>query len=76
MSKTSNAERTTYILNRLFYDNPDKYFRINPILSHSSRNMHDASNFNIQNLLRDAQEYIDQHKEELDLMAKKLYDCK
>ncbi|MFA5152081.1 MAG: patatin-like phospholipase family protein [Clostridia bacterium] len=74
--KTANNEIISNTMARIFIDHTDQYIRINPTLVNSSRNAHDFSKFNVQNLLKDAEYYIETHKDELNKIAQKLYECK
>jgi patatin-like phospholipase/acyl hydrolase len=76
MVKTANNEVVSATMIKIFTKNPENYIRINPILNKSSRNMHDISKFNIDNLLEDAADYISAHKEELNILAQHLFDNK
>lgn len=76
--KSANIDTTSYTLEKVFdhHHVANNYFRINPSIQYASRNQYDYSKENIQNLLKDAEDYIEENKEYLDEIARNLFECK
>ncbi len=78
ITKSAQKEMTSYHLQKSFEirKHPENYFRIDPPIEYSSRDIFNTSKENIQNIIKDAEEYIEENKEMLDNLAQRLYDCK
>ena len=73
---TANSEVTDYEIQKLFssYDSSNNYKRINPPIKLASDSALDASKENLTNLLKDANNYINENKEMLNTLAKEICD--
>lgn len=75
---SGSSDIVDYQMKKLFeaYDRPDNYKRINPPLIHSDSPSTDGSFENITKLLMDANDYIEENKEYLNVLAREICDLK
>jgi patatin-like phospholipase/acyl hydrolase len=75
---SASSDIVDYQMNKLFaaYGRPDNYKRINPPLEYSSNSATDGSRENITNLIKDANAYIDNNREFLNVLAREICDIK
>jgi len=75
---SGSSDIVDYEMRKLFYayGRLDNYKRINPPLVYSKASPTDASLENITNLIKDANSYIEQNKEILNLLAREICDIK
>jgi len=73
---SSNSEITDYEIRQLFisYDSIHNYKRINPPIVNASSSSMDSSKENLTNLIKDANQYIQDNKHMLDLLAREICD--
>lgn len=73
---SANAETVDYqfcqIFKTLGIRNQKNYYRINPSLRKASSEMDDASERNIEKLIQAGLSYVDENKEMLDQLVRKL----
>lgn len=74
--RTSSSEVINYQLEKLFksYNKTNNYIRINPLIINGSPSLNDGSKKNLLNLLKDANNYIENNKEKLDSLVKLICD--
>jgi patatin-like phospholipase/acyl hydrolase len=65
---SAQSEALDYQMSKLFEGAgcPDGYKVLNPLLKYANTDFTDASEDNMDNLLKDAQEYIEEHKKEIE----------
>jgi len=75
---TSHSEVTSYEMEKLFaaYNSSHNYKRLNPPIKIGSSDPMDASKENLTLLLKDANNYIEENKEMLNVLAREICDIK
>jgi patatin-like phospholipase/acyl hydrolase len=71
---TANSEVVNYEMTKLYENNIDNYYRLNPIIKLASSSFKDASKENLILLIKDTNNWIEENKDLLDKLINKIIE--